>query len=159
VCLDVTEECLQHIRKVRDNLSLRDFYARYGDLFARRVQLGGRLTCSEAKHADGESSSKDQASKFKATAQASISGSFAQASFKASHEQQKNTSKEDKSQNLAVNMAWEATGGDTLLCNKLRLTHILLFNKVPRETDTATRVALLSGALLLASTPTGGSSM
>lgn len=160
VCLDVTEECIKDIRKVRNNQSLRNFYNKYGDLFACRVQLGGVLSCSEAKHADSDSSSKDQASKFKALAQASISGSFAQASAKASHEKQEKKTNENNTQNLNVNMAWVATGGDTLLCNKLRLAYLLLFNTyISRHGINWRRyiyIALLNGAQLSVFTPTGG---
>lgn len=117
--LAVTTECLHEIRTVRDQESLRAFNEKFGVLFARRIQLGGRLSYSEASTADGTTEVYDHANKLKASASASISHSFAQASAKGSHERQSREVKENSEQKLTRNLAWEATGGDTLLCNKL----------------------------------------
>lgn len=97
MCLDVTDECLKDIRNVRNRDTLREFNNKNGVLFARRVQLGGRLSCSKAKSADSKSSSKDEASKFKAAAAASISAAFYQASVKSSYETQEKRLRSQKS--------------------------------------------------------------
>jgi hypothetical protein len=117
--LAVTAECLNEIRTVTDPESLRAFNEKFGVLFARRVQLGARLSYSEASTATGSVQVKDHANKLKASASASISHSFAQASLKGSHERQSSEVRENSEQQLTRNLAWEATGGDTLLCNKL----------------------------------------
>lgn len=117
--LAVTTECLNEIRTVRNQESLRKLNEKFGVLFARRIQLGGRLSYSEASTATDSIQVKDHANKLKVSASASISHSFAQASAKGSHEQQSREVKETSEQKLTRNLAWEATGGDTLLCNKL----------------------------------------
>ncbi|KAL1860951.1 hypothetical protein Plec18170_001465 [Paecilomyces lecythidis] len=116
-CLEVTTECLDAIRTVRDPETLQAFNEKYGVIFTRRVQLGGRLTYSEASTAISSSEVKDHASKLKASASASISHSFVQASLKASHEKQSREVSQKEDKKLTRNIAWEATGGDTLLCN------------------------------------------
>ena len=116
--LKVTQECLNDIKTVVDAMTLNDFNEKYGHVFARRVQLGGCLSCSEKRTADEDSSSQEQTTKLKGSAAASISSSFAQASVEASHEKGKTTGSENSKKNLSSSIAWEATGGDTLLCNK-----------------------------------------
>lgn len=117
--LAVTTECLNEIITVTDPESLKAFNEKFGVLFARRIQLGGRLSYTEASTAIGSVEVKDHATKLKAAASASISHSFAQASVTSSHEQQSREVKENSEQRSTRSLAWEATGGDTLLCNKL----------------------------------------
>lgn len=124
-CLEVTTECLDAIRTVRDPETLQAFNEKYGVIFTRRVQLGGRLTYSEASTATSTLEAKDKASKLKASASASISHSFVQASLKASHEKQSREVSQKEDKKLTRNIAWEATGGDTLLCNKLSCSSLL----------------------------------
>ena len=116
--LEVTQECLEDIEKVRDRTSLMVFHAKYGHSFSRRVQLGGRLSTSEVIDKDTTDDIKDQATKLKVAAALSVSHAFAQVSIKGSHENQSREVNKKSQQNLKSNIAWEATGGDTLLCNK-----------------------------------------
>lgn len=118
-CLEVSSECLDEIPTVRDPVSLQAFNEKFGVLFARRVQLGGQLSYSEARSAKSSLEVKDHGNKLKAAASLSISHSFAQASGKYSQEKQDREVKENNNQELNTKLAWEATGGDTLLCNKL----------------------------------------
>jgi hypothetical protein len=120
VCLDVTDECVEDIKKVKNPTTLKEFHDKYGEMFALRIQLGGRLSCTKVKSAESEAESKDEASKFKAEASASISSAFFQASTEFKHENQQKKTTENSNQKLSSTMAWEATGGDTLMCNKLR---------------------------------------
>jgi hypothetical protein len=103
---------------VVDRVTLNDFYEKYGHIFSKRVQLGGRLSSSEKVVNTDESSTTAQAEKLKASASASISSSFFKASVSASHEKQSKQSQSSNNKSLNRSMAWEATGGDTLLCNK-----------------------------------------
>lgn len=116
--LKVTEECLEDIQKVVDARSLNRFNEKYGHIFAKRVQLGGRLSSSEKVVKTGKGNTTAQAEKLKANASASISSSFFQASVSASHEEQSKQSQSSSNKGHNSSMAWEATGGDTLLCNK-----------------------------------------
>lgn len=126
VCLNVTDECLEDIKKVKNPETLTEFNNKYGDMFALEIQLGGRLSCSKAKTADSQADAEDEASKFKAAASASISSAFFKASAEFNHEHQEKKTTENSTQNLSSEVAWEATGGDTLLCNKLRSNVILV---------------------------------
>lgn len=125
--LAVTAECLREIRTVRDPESLGAFNEKFGVLFARRIQLGGRLSYSETITNKTNEQVKDHGNKLKAAASASISHSFGQASAKGSYERQSREVEENSNQKLTRNIAWEATGGDTLLCNKLSLLLSLFF--------------------------------
>ncbi|KAL4803113.1 hypothetical protein BDV18DRAFT_145150 [Aspergillus unguis] len=115
--LRVTDECLLDIQKVVDKETLIDFSNKYGDIFAQRVQLGGTLYASEASDSTAGKTKEAKSSSMKASAAASISASFAQASVSASHGQGKSTDDETTQQVLTNSMAWQAKGGDTLLCN------------------------------------------
>ncbi|SPJ78342.1 uncharacterized protein FTOL_06731 [Fusarium torulosum] len=115
--LKVTEECLEDIQKVVDARSLNRFNEKYGHIFAKRVQLGGRLSSSEKVVKTGKGNTTAQAEKLKTNASASISSSFFQASVSASHEEQSKQSQSSSNKGHNSSMAWEATGGDTLLCN------------------------------------------
>jgi hypothetical protein len=123
--VEVTKECRDQIKTVRSPDTLRAFNEKYGFFFARRVQLGGRLSSSEAKSAEGTLTASDHATKMKIAASLSISHSFAQASVKSSYKHQDREVKETQKQDLSNNLAWEATGGDTLLCNKLVFPFLL----------------------------------
>lgn len=116
--LEITQDCLNDIKKVVDRRSLNNFYEKYGHIFSKRVQLGGRLSSSQ-KVANAESGTDTaQAEKLKASASASVSSSFFKASASYSHEKQVQQSQSSNKKDLNSSMAWEATGGDTLLCNK-----------------------------------------
>ncbi|KAF5667330.1 membrane attack complex component perforin (MACPF) domain-containing protein [Fusarium heterosporum] len=115
--LSVSQECLDDIKTVVDPRTLNDFHEKYGHIFSRRVQLGGRLSSSQKVVATEKSNVKDQAQRFKASASASVNLSFFQASVSASHEKQSKESNSSAGRDSSSSMAWEATGGDTLLCN------------------------------------------
>ncbi|WXC44416.1 hypothetical protein QX201_004150 [Fusarium graminearum] len=116
--LEVSEECLEDIKKVKDHKTLGSFNEKYGHIFSKRVQIGGRLSSSEKVTSTQDASTQSQIRKLKANASASVSSSFFQASASYSNEKQSNESKSSDSKSLNKSMAWEATGGDTLLCNR-----------------------------------------
>ena len=91
---------------------------RLGDIFARRVQLGGSLFASETSTATTVQDKIKHAHSMKASAAASISSSFFQASASGSHGGGSGSDDKTTTQDLTRAMAWEAVGGDTLLCNK-----------------------------------------
>ncbi|KXG45669.1 uncharacterized protein PGRI_034360 [Penicillium griseofulvum] len=115
--LEVTEECKQDILGVVDKQSLIDFSNKYGDIFPQRVQLGGVLNSSVASLAMSSQTKEAKARSLKISAAASFSSSFAQASVSASHGQGDSSNKDESEKDLTNSMAWEATGGDTTLCN------------------------------------------
>ncbi|KAH7193915.1 uncharacterized protein B0J16DRAFT_336234 [Fusarium flagelliforme] len=115
--LAVSQECLDDIKTVVDLRTAQDFHQKYGHVFSRRVQLGGRLSSSQKVVSTEGSKVKEQAQKLKASASASINSSFFQASVSASHERQSKEGSSSSKKDFSSSMAWEATGGDTLLCN------------------------------------------
>jgi hypothetical protein len=116
--LEVTQDCLNDIEKVVNRRTLNSFYEKYGHIFSKRVQLGGRLSSSQKVVQTNDESVTAQAEKLKASASASVSSSFFKASASYSREKQSNQSQSSSKKDLNSSMAWEATGGDTLLCNK-----------------------------------------
>ncbi|RBR26472.1 uncharacterized protein FIESC28_00766 [Fusarium coffeatum] len=115
--LAVSQECLDDIKTVVDPRTAAEFHQKYGHVFSRRVQLGGRLSSSERVVSTQGSKVEEQAEKLKASASASINSSFFQASVSASHEKQSKEGSSSSKRDFSSSMAWEATGGDTLLCN------------------------------------------
>lgn len=89
-----------------------------GEIFSTQVQLGGRLFATE----DVESGSKEDAAQvaksMKASAAVSFSGWGASASVSASYADKSSHSQSEKGSTSTRALAWQATGGDTLLCNE-----------------------------------------
>lgn len=89
-----------------------------GHIFSRRVKLGGRLISShETTSKDTEEQAQTE-NNLKAAAAVSVSGYGFSVSAEMSHETATQTDKSEKAQNFANNMSWEATGGNTVLCNE-----------------------------------------
>lgn len=89
-----------------------------GDVFAQRIKLGGTLIASEDSSAVSGQTKETKEKAMKVSAAASFSSSFAQGSASASHSHGGKEGDETKTQSFENSLAWEATGGDTLLCNK-----------------------------------------
>ncbi|KAI6764296.1 hypothetical protein HG530_008085 [Fusarium avenaceum] len=112
------------IKKIQENESSKEkkelviaFGEKYGHIFSRRVKLGGRLISShETTSKDTEEQAQTE-NNLKAAAAVSVSGYGFSASAEMSHETAKQTDNNKKVQNFTSNMSWEATGGNTVLCN------------------------------------------
>ncbi|KAJ5569068.1 hypothetical protein N7450_011554 [Penicillium hetheringtonii] len=115
--LEVTDECREDVGKVVNQKTLIEFSNKYGDIFSQRVQLGGALFASEDSKAVSNQTKETKAKAMKASAAASFSSSFAQASASASHSSGEASGQARTQQDLTNSMAWEAIGGDSLLCN------------------------------------------
>lgn len=89
-----------------------------GDIFAQRVQLGGSLYASESSTATSSQDKEKKANAMKISAAASFSSSYFQASASTSHDSGSSSDDNKSNQDLTSAMAWEAVGGDSLLCNK-----------------------------------------
>ncbi|KAE8361322.1 hypothetical protein BDV27DRAFT_160836 [Aspergillus caelatus] len=87
------------------------------DIFSQRAQLGGSLFASEDSTAVSNQTKESKAKAMKASAAASFSSAFAQASASASHSNGSSSGENKSNQDLTNSMAWEAIGGDSLLCN------------------------------------------
>lgn len=89
-----------------------------GHVFSRRVKLGGRLISSHENTSKDAQKHAQTENNLKAAAAVSVSGYGFSVSAEASHETAEATDKSEKAQSFASNMSWEATGGNTVLCNE-----------------------------------------
>jgi hypothetical protein len=89
-----------------------------GLVYSTRVTLGGKLTSVRSISTKTAVDMTEEKSKMKAAAGASFSSSFASGSVKGSYENQSENKNESMQGSSSDTMAWEATGGDTLLASK-----------------------------------------
>lgn len=83
-----------------------------------RIELGGRLYFSQESHAFADSTSLEKARSLKVAASLSFSSPYVQASVSATHAADQEHKDTRDISGLNNQMAWKATGGDTLLANK-----------------------------------------
>ncbi|KAK8050934.1 hypothetical protein PG993_002319 [Apiospora rasikravindrae] len=115
--LEMTPQCIDALAKLRDEASLTAFLETYGEFFTTRVQLGGRLYSSDEMTKTMRSNVEEAKQSMKAGASASFKTAYAEGS--ASSKKGSGTT-EDTSQasaDLERSLCWEASGGDSLLCN------------------------------------------
>ncbi|EED21115.1 conserved hypothetical protein [Talaromyces stipitatus ATCC 10500] len=115
--LDLSNECKKDLENISDINQIDRFVKKYGTFYSRRVQLGGRLYCSNAKESSGQASETERTAAFKAAASASFSSAFATGSASASYEQGGASKASEKAADLNISIEWQAQGGDTLLSN------------------------------------------
>ncbi|KAK9781733.1 putative MACPF domain-containing protein [Seiridium cardinale] len=115
--VELTKDCQTALDKVNDKDALTAFLEDYGEFFALRAQLGGRLFATEQVDASSSSSSSDTARSMRAAAAASFSGFGASASVSAAHQSRSAQATADESSKSAMALTWQANGGDSLLCN------------------------------------------
>ncbi|KAK9421384.1 putative MACPF domain-containing protein [Seiridium unicorne] len=115
--VELTKDCQAALDKVNDKDALTAFLEDYGEFFALRAQLGGRLFATEQVDTSSSSSSSDTAKSMRAAAVASFSGFGASASVSAAHQSRSAHATTDESSNSAMALTWQANGGDSLLCN------------------------------------------
>ncbi|KAK6077930.1 hypothetical protein SCUP234_01092 [Seiridium cupressi] len=115
--VELTKDCQTALDKVNDKDTLTAFLEDYGEFFALRVQLGGRLFATEQVDASSSSSSSDTAKSMRAAAAASFSGFGASASVSAAHQSRSAQATTDESSKSAMALTWQANGGDSLLSN------------------------------------------
>ncbi|GAQ08538.1 hypothetical protein ALT_5859 [Aspergillus lentulus] len=115
--LDISDECKKDLENITTPEAVHFFRRKYGTFFASRVELGGRLHSSESSDSFAEGKVEERARALKISAAASFSSTYAQGSASGSYEDSSNHSSNRQNSSLSTNLAWEAKGGDTLLCN------------------------------------------
>ncbi|CAF3525701.1 unnamed protein product [Fusarium graminearum] len=122
--LELTNDVKNDIAKIEEEQSnekkkelIIAFGEKYGHVFSRRVKLGGRLISSHENTSKDAQKHAHTENNLKAAAAVSVSGYGFSVSAEASHETAEATDKSEKAQSFASNMSWEATGGNTVLCN------------------------------------------
>lgn len=138
--LEVTAECAKYLakiqtaaNKIKKNLDARkeadendavkeairlvkQFYARFGQIFACNVQLGGQLTTSKAADSFASTTEEEKRDAMQAAVAASVETKAVSAS--ASYSTGTETEKKQKAMNIdsSSHLAWSARGGNSLLC-------------------------------------------
>ncbi|KAL1860953.1 hypothetical protein Plec18170_001467 [Paecilomyces lecythidis] len=115
--LELTAEVKDDIAKVKNQPTLEAFREKYGDVFSRRVRLGGKLTSTSHLKSEAQSKKEQLENSLKIAAAASFSGPYGSASAEGSSSSGDNNDQDISSQELSNNLSWEASGGDTTLCN------------------------------------------
>lgn len=140
--LELTPEVKKDIAKVKDQPSLENFREKYGqsqallsipykllktnhlmtlsigDVFSQRVKLGGKLTSTTHIKSKSKSTQQKRENSLKIGAAASFSGTYGSFSAEGSTSSGKNHETSTDNQGFSSNLSWEATGGDTILCNE-----------------------------------------
>ncbi|KAF7176473.1 hypothetical protein CNMCM7691_002791 [Aspergillus felis] len=115
--LDLSDECKEDLKSISTAEAVQFFRRKYGTFFASRVELGGRLHSSESSDSFAEGKVEERARALKISAAASFSSTYVQGSASGSYEDSSNHTSNRQNSSLSNNLAWEAKGGDTLLCN------------------------------------------
>ncbi|RBR26471.1 uncharacterized protein FIESC28_00765 [Fusarium coffeatum] len=115
--LELTDEVKSDIASVKTKDDVVSFGEKYGHVFSRRVQIGGRLISSHQIDSNSKEEQSERENSLKASAAVSVSGYGVTASAEASHASGGADSNSTKKQDFSSNMSWEATGGNTTLCN------------------------------------------
>ncbi|KAE8324704.1 hypothetical protein BDV39DRAFT_207618 [Aspergillus sergii] len=115
--LQLSDECAEALKHVKDKASLQAFKDKYGTFFATRIELGGRLHATEDSTALAEEKVAEKSKAMKIAAGLSFSSPYVQASVSASSASSNASKDEKNNSSLNLGMTWEAKGGDTLLCN------------------------------------------
>ncbi|KAH6960261.1 hypothetical protein DER45DRAFT_627355 [Fusarium avenaceum] len=122
--LELTKDVKDDIKKIQETQSNEKkkelviaFGEKYGHIFSRRVKLGGRLISSHETTSRSTEKQAQTENNLKAAAAVSVSGYGLSVSAEMSHETAIQADDSTKAQSFASNMSWEATGGNTVLCN------------------------------------------
>lgn len=115
--LQLTQECINELATVKTREDAGRFKRKFGCFFSTKVQLGGRLHSTQESTAVTGSTTGEKSKRLKITADASFAGPAAEITVKGGYGE--DSTRQDKSSTSTYDshMAWEAKGGDTLLCN------------------------------------------
>ncbi|KAF5588626.1 hypothetical protein FPANT_6544 [Fusarium pseudoanthophilum] len=117
--LEPTEElraALDGIKKTKNINALRELYSTFGHLFCHSVTLGGCLQTTQIVTSDQVVKQSKEKESFKAQVGVAISTPFgAKGNAKGSNETQHSTEAFGSSTNTSEKMAFEATGGNSIL--------------------------------------------
>ncbi|EGX88200.1 Membrane attack complex component/perforin [Cordyceps militaris CM01] len=122
--LELSEDCKDGLNRLKpaaneqvDTQKVIEFFETFGHFIPTRVELGGRLFSSEKLQSTDAAEVRSKSEALKVAAGVSFSSPYVQASINASHETGKDNSSGSTTSSLTKTICWEASGGDTLLCN------------------------------------------
>ncbi|KAJ9227130.1 hypothetical protein DTO027B5_862 [Paecilomyces variotii] len=115
--LELTKECKDHLKNINSREDAGSFKRKFGSFFSTKVQLGGRLHSTQESAAVTGSNIGEKTKRLKISAGISFAGPGVQATLKGGYGSDTNKTNETSSAAFDSQMAWDAKGGDTLLCN------------------------------------------
>ncbi|PTD10287.1 hypothetical protein FCULG_00007629 [Fusarium culmorum] len=121
--LELTQECKNELATVKTREDAGRFKRKFGCFFSTKVQLGGRLHSTQESTAVTGSTTGEKSKRLKITAAASFAGPAAEVTVKGGYGEDSTRQDQSATSTYDSHMAWEAKGGDTLLCNKYDQAH------------------------------------
>ncbi|KAL6923987.1 hypothetical protein FSST1_001261 [Fusarium sambucinum] len=115
--LELTQECKNDLATVKTREDAGRFKRKFGCFFSTKVQLGGRLHSTQESNAVTGSTVGEKSKRLKVTAAASFAGPAAEGTVKGGYGEDSTQQNKSSTSTYDSHMAWEAKGGDTLLCN------------------------------------------
>ncbi|KAI2467792.1 hypothetical protein F4781DRAFT_297493 [Annulohypoxylon bovei var. microspora] len=116
-CLQLTEECKRQALACRDRHDVDRWQREYGSIFATQFTLGGELTSSRLFHGSDAAELSAFKDSVKLAAGLSISTPYVSAGASVGSYNSNEKTEGEKSAQQSMRLAWQARGGDTLLCS------------------------------------------
>ncbi|CAL5871545.1 uncharacterized protein PFLUO_LOCUS5798 [Penicillium psychrofluorescens] len=115
-CLQLTSQCIADAKAATTVDMVDQFYRDYGNAFVTRFTLGGELYSSRILTAEEQSSIIKTKEKVKAAASFSFSSPWTCGSASVTKVESNESTAGEQELHHNLQLAWEARGGDTLLC-------------------------------------------
>ncbi|KAI4600652.1 hypothetical protein KJ359_012813 [Pestalotiopsis sp. 9143b] len=116
-CLELTEECKKQALACRNRADVDRWQREYGSVFATQFTLGGELTSTRFFQSTDSGELSAFKDNLKTAAGLSISSPVVSGGGSFASSEGKEGSKGERSANQSARLAWQARGGDTLLCS------------------------------------------
>ncbi|KAI9896172.1 hypothetical protein N3K66_008344 [Trichothecium roseum] len=116
-CLELTEECKKQALACQDVHDVDRWKRDYGYVFATQFTLGGELTSTRLFHGGDTAKLSAVKDSLKIAAGVSISAPYASASVDYGSMKATEGTTGDRAAQQSMRLAWQAKGGDTLLCS------------------------------------------
>lgn len=116
-CLELTDECKKQALDCRTAADVDRWKQEYGTVFATHFTLGGELTSSRLFHGSDAVELSTVKDSVKVAAGLSITSPYGSGGFSYGSSNSSESSKGEKAAQQSMRLAWQARGGDTLLCS------------------------------------------
>ncbi|KAK0510622.1 hypothetical protein JMJ35_007054 [Cladonia borealis] len=116
-CLDLTDECKKQALACRNRADVDRWEREYGSVFATQFTLGGELTSTRFFQSTDSGELSAFKDSVKIAAGLSISSPNASGGGSIASSEGKEGSQSERRASQSARLAWQARGGDTLLCS------------------------------------------
>ncbi|KAH6851071.1 hypothetical protein B0I37DRAFT_414420 [Chaetomium sp. MPI-CAGE-AT-0009] len=116
-CLQLTEECKREALACRVRADVDRWEREYGSVFATKFTLGGELISSRLFHGTDDAELSAFKDSVKVAAGLSLSTPYGSAGASYGSLDSNESTKGERKAQQSVRLAWQARGGDTLLCS------------------------------------------